>query len=406
LTVTAGQTLVQITSNMVDFTEVNPNAAIFTYTPNIVVAEVVPPRGPDLGGTLLTIIGDGFISPNDNSAVSEETFKCRFAGFVIVSAQVVNATHMKCVAPAIDEMSVHDSGAQAVVSVEVSCNGVQFEGLDANGVGANFRYYESIQLLSVSPRSGPHEGGTVISVIGTGFINSPQLACSVNGKWFTAAFVSSHSVRCSVPAADGSSSLSYATLSVSNNGVDLASSSRGSLQFKYEARPTVTRALPSFGSVVGGTSVMVQGAGFVHGEMLVCRFGSTHASKVIFLSTTALLCTTPPATISGVDVEIISVSNNGVDFSTTQTGNKTAVSFSRMETSSLVSVSPSKGSVRGGTSVNVTVSLNVLPFVNSSSSLSVSHCVFGEKKVAAVWDTANASGVVVTATCTSPAVSS
>ena len=61
----------------------------------------------------------------------------------------------------------------------------------------------------------------------------------------------------------------YVPLFISNNRMDLASTSRGSIQFKYEARPVVTRVVPSFGSIVGGTSVTVQGSGFVQSDTLV-----------------------------------------------------------------------------------------------------------------------------------------
>ena len=182
-TVTVGETVLQVTSNMVDYTEVNSNAAVFTFTPSAFVTEILPRRGPELGGTLITVVGEGFMSPSGNlynhpplqnnnvtgTSTRETTHKCRFAGFVIVSAQLMNNTHMTCVVPAFDETAAQVSGAQKFVSVEVSSNGVQFEGLDTNGVAANFHYYESIQLLSIFPRSGPHEGGTTVTIRGQGF---------------------------------------------------------------------------------------------------------------------------------------------------------------------------------------------------------------------------------------------
>ena len=107
--------------------------------------------------------------------------------------------------------------------------------------------------------------------------------------------------------------------------------------------PTVLSVSPSSGSDNGGTLVTITGTNFVSGA--AATFGGTDASDVTVVSSTSITATTPAATAGTVTVLVTNPNgqsgslNNGY----TYTPNPT-----------LTSVSPSSGSVSGGTPVTIT----------------------------------------------------
>ena len=82
-----------------------------------------------------------------------------------------------------------------MVALEVSVNGADFT---SNAV--QYEYQASSQVTSVSPSSGPLQGGTVVMVSGTDFVFSGSLACRFGVMDVAAAFVNRTLVRCIAPA--------------------------------------------------------------------------------------------------------------------------------------------------------------------------------------------------------------
>jgi hypothetical protein len=107
--------------------------------------------------------------------------------------------------------------------------------------------------------------------------------------------------------------------------------------------PTVLSVSPSSGSDNGGTSVTIIGTNFVPGA--AATFGGADASNVTVVSSTSMTATTRSDTAGAVGVLVTNPNgqsgslNNGY----TYTANPT-----------ITSVSPSSGSVSGGTSVTIT----------------------------------------------------
>ena len=67
---------------------------------------------------------------------------------------------------------------------------------------------------------------------------------------------------------------------------------------------------PSSGPALGGTVVTVNGFGFVESHLCVCRFGTHKDADVSFVSSTRILCTSPP----GFGVQKVEVSSNGQNY--------------------------------------------------------------------------------------------
>ena len=75
----------------------------------------------------------------------------------------VNSTTVVCTAP---------DAAEGVVDVRVSSNGV-----DYSASNATYEYVDAHHVHDVLPRSGSVNGGTLLSVSGTGFKNTSVLYC-------------------------------------------------------------------------------------------------------------------------------------------------------------------------------------------------------------------------------------
>ena len=181
--------------------------------PPLTVSMLSPAYGTQNGATLVMVRGTGFF---DSPASA-----CRFGSVVVTPQEVIDSTAMVCRTPP------HGLGK---VLVEVTMNGDSF-----TTSGATFEYHPTVTLASVSPHMGPVSGNTVVEVHGSGFVDSPLLACRF-GKLalVPAVFDTSSHVTCVTPAM----SAGIQGVEVTTNGVDL---SANGLQFFVEAPPQVYR---------------------------------------------------------------------------------------------------------------------------------------------------------------------
>lgn len=173
-------------------------------------------------------------------------------------------------------------------------------------------------VVSVSPAGGSEDGGTFVTLVGTGFTDgnddSIVSAVTVGGESATAVDVlSSTSLTFLTPAGTGSSNQVIVT---TTNG-----SSSDAVTFEFEAEalfPTISNATPSSGSVAGGTDITVTGTGFVTGTKVF--LGSQELTTVVD-SATQLTATTPDRTGSNSDLTVgaqalqVRVPKTGTDFS-------------------------------------------------------------------------------------------
>ena len=116
---------------------------LFLYVDSV-VDSVRPTSGPGNGGTIITIRGPAFVPPSS----------CFSGGVRAVLATSVSTTHILC------QMPVRLRRGVAVVQIE------SFSALLMGQVF--FSYEESFRLQMVQPSSGPHAGGTTLTIIGSG----------------------------------------------------------------------------------------------------------------------------------------------------------------------------------------------------------------------------------------------
>ncbi|CAM9095296.1 unnamed protein product [Chrysoparadoxa australica] len=288
----------------------------FEYVDVVTLTAVEPLQGSVVGGTLVTVQGSGFLDSNKLS--------CSFGAVGTVDAVYISESEISCEAPA--------APAAGQVAVGVSMNGADL----ASGA-VQFTYIRDALVLSVTPTSGPVSGGTNILVEGAHFMNSGSLSCSFGGVVAKGHWVSDSLMRCESPSVSSATPLE---LEVSVNGLDFTSSG---IMFDFYSDATAQSLEPASGASSGGTQVTLYGSGFRLGADLTVRFGLIDV-PVTYVSSTELLCESPPATPGSV---ALAVSNNGVDFAAAQ------VEYQYIDAISVTLVEPSLGSTKGGTAVTV-----------------------------------------------------
>ena len=118
------------------------------------LTSISPSGGPSTGGTEVTLIGTGFVN-NGASGTNDVTFDRKTSTIITTMSD----TGIMVTAPS--------SGSTSNVSVTVT---------NSNGTTDSLEYTYNPNspptLTSISPSGGPSTGGTVVTLIGTGFVNN------------------------------------------------------------------------------------------------------------------------------------------------------------------------------------------------------------------------------------------
>jgi hypothetical protein len=147
-----GPVAVEASNNGADFTS---DATQFRYQTAASVFSIAPNTGPASGSSAVVVHGFNF--------VDSDALFCRFGASKSVAARWISATKLECLAPA------HVAG---VVGVEVTLNNA-----DSTSDGTKFAFVADATVTSVAPTSGSLSGGTVLTVMGSGFVFSSNLKC-------------------------------------------------------------------------------------------------------------------------------------------------------------------------------------------------------------------------------------
>ena len=154
----------------------------FEITFDFKINKISPNRGPNHGYTQITVFGKFFRA--------DVNAHCRFRAvdsILLTSATVFNSTTLSCLTPA--------NFGDNTVCVDISINGV-----DYSNDCLNFTYIRAPSLSNIFPTSGILEGGMIISLSGTSFLNSNSLGCKFGFNQFVrASFINSSFVACLLP---------------------------------------------------------------------------------------------------------------------------------------------------------------------------------------------------------------
>ena len=393
---------VALSGNCFDYGGLNATLS-FNYVHAPTVSSIFPGSGPLAGGTKVKVSGNHFTNTSQIS--------CSF-GSSIVPGVFVSSAQVECTAP--------PSSTKGLAILEVTTNGVDF-----TASSMSFRYAQAPRVASITPATGPVSGGTAVTVLGSGFLDSTTLSCRFVDGQFVSAFVflsggfanifrflfcclpstlsetgayaeatavywiSPHAVLCVTPQTPtGESQQGKVSVFLTSNGVDYTTEK---IVFTYHEAITVTSA--TSGAKAGEiTSVfIVRGAGFHLTDDLRCKFGDD-VVVASYLNSSAISCNMPiSAGVSGATgITELSVSNNGIDFAgSLQLAMPTTVKdFSPSSSTSTTVAVPWVGAItplEGPAGTSVPVSVIGMDFINSAKL----RCKFGSEMSPATWVSAN-----------------
>ena len=248
----------------------------FSYAPSPAVTSISPAVGGVSGGSTISINGSGF---DNTSTVTVGGVAA--TNVVLTSATQISATVPSAAGPSTDDVVVTTTtGGPSTISP-----------------ADEFIYAKVPTVANVVAKGGPTNGGTAITVYGTGLV--PGATVSVGGQ------PANH-----VTVYAGDAALSAITPGQAPGTYDIivttpvgSSNATSADQFTYEASPSLTAITPAGGPLAGGTSVSISGANFYADSTVT--FGSTPASSVTVNSSTSITAVSPATTSAGtVDVTV------------------------------------------------------------------------------------------------------
>jgi LPXTG-site transpeptidase (sortase) family protein len=277
----------------------------FTFVPPPTITGVSPSAGPTTGGQTVTITGTN---------LAGGTFT--FGGSAAVCTVNGAGTQATCTTPA------HVAG---LVDVAVTTAGGT-----ATSTGA-YTFVPPPTIAGVSPSAGPTTGGTSVTITennltgGTFTFGGTAAVCTVNGAGTQA--------TCITPA--------HAAGLVDVVVTTLGGTSTLPNSFTFVPPPTITGIDPNKGPISGGQTVTITGTNLTGFSSVT--FGGTAATCPGPNTATSLICTTPAHIAGTVDVAVTTVGGTG-----TMTN-----AYTFVPPPTIVSVSPNRGPVAGGTVVTI-----------------------------------------------------
>lgn len=204
-----------------------------------------------------------------------------------------------------------------------------------SSVDPNFRPgASSMVAIGVSPSTGTTEGGTSITIVGSGFQLGALVDLGVDAC-VSVLVVNPTTITCVIPV----HAVGVVDVKVTNpDGRSSVLSS--AFTYRYPA-PTISSITPSTGTIAGGTSVTIVGDKFRAG--IAAIFGGTGATCSPVTTPTQLLCTTPAHSAGFVDVTV-----------TNDDGQSATKTNGFIYGPNVASISPSSGGTAGGAQVTLT----------------------------------------------------
>ena len=336
---------------------ISSNITYNLYVPPV-IQSVVPMGAPGYGRTSVLIHGSGFLRHrerlevrcgDDIASKEDSTLNSRFFGASI-------ATFFSTVGQQ-DATAISDNILRFFTPTTFNNNsGVRILRLSLNHQDFTiesdvaFSFYKQARVASLLPQGGAVQGGTSVSVSGSGFLahaeratcrfgadtvfNQQRNASLADPAVLTNAIVFSDILMlCPSPSRLSVTSFENVAFSLALNGLDFDST--GGFIFSFYRHPSILFANPAGGHTTGGNVVVLIGNGFsrFNGDVR-CRFG---LAQVFGVSSNdrSMKCNTPPNVAGVVPVE---VTLNGFDFS-----ESSGVFFSYFQRPKVISVFPRGG---------------------------------------------------------------
>jgi hypothetical protein len=264
------------------------------------VSSVDPNVGSPQGGEQVAILGGGF----------EQPVRVTFNG-ATATVRSVNSNRIVVTTPSAAAAGVTVGvGETASVSVQVTIN-VNEVNQDIDTIDRGFTYAlgggtDQPQVFSVDPSSGSNDGGTQVTIIGSGFQSPVQVlfgigttATSFDGVEATVVSVTPTRIVAITPSATGfGQNLQNRVVDILVRNVNNGFSTVRGQQFKYGTDVLITSMGPGSGSYLGGTQVTIHGQGFDDPVAVAFHFQQANlsvAQTVLSVTGTQIVIVTGPA---------------------------------------------------------------------------------------------------------------
>ena len=200
----------------------------------------------------------------------------------------------------------------------------------------------TVSISYVTPSFGPIEGGSTLTIVGSGFVENSKVSISGVASP-TVSFVSASQLTAITP--PGTFGLKNLIVSTPSEQTAV-----GAFSYSYGFAPEIVSVSPASGALAGGTLITIQGAGFLKPMVQV---GGVDCKNLQLLSETSLSCVTP-SNSSGAKALLVT---NGDG----QIGTLTAAyTYYNGLSPVITSITPVAGVYTGGTIVTIT-GTNFLP---------------------------------------------
>ena len=274
-----------------------------------VVTAISPSSGPIAGGTVAVITGSGFTIP---SVVT--------IGGAVAQNFPASPSRIEVLIP---------PGVAGLKDVTVS---TPFGQTTASNL---FCQSENTQLCvsTISPNAGPVAGGTLVTITGLNFAGATSV--SIGGTQVTNFTVVSDSTITALTAAHsaGPSDVVVTTPNGTATGTGL---------FTYVPEPTIVTLTPPTGLPAGGSTVTINGTGFVSDVSV--DFGGTPGTHIVVISDTQLTVQSPGHPLGSVPVKVITPGG---------TSNSLIYTY-KIPTPSITDLSSIAGPLAGGNVITIT----------------------------------------------------
>lgn len=284
----------------------------YEYIPPPIVEEIVPARGPDLGGTRVEVIGR-FFQPGA---------RLFFDQLEAIDAEFIDSTRLFAVTPP------HPTGPADVI--------VRNPDLQSGSLDDGFFFFGPPIIEEVVPPYASSDGGAIVEIHGQNFEEGSIVEVEINGVFerVRCTLFSPEVLSCELPASEpGPAGVRVTNTDGRSDQLDDA--------FDFF---DLIDVVPAEGPSSGGTDVFVNGL-FLPRSTLIF-FGMAQA-RCTWISAERMRCTTPPGPPdSFVDVRALPAEAG-------QTAATVIDGFFYIAPPNIVSIEPDRGPLHGGTVVTI-----------------------------------------------------
>jgi hypothetical protein len=309
-TAPAGQGTVHVTVTTVGGTSAASEADQFTYVAPPQVTGLAPAKGPETGGTSVTVTG---------TSLGEAT-AVKFGSNNAATLKVESESAIKAVSPT----------GKGTVGVTVTTP----YGTSQATVLDEYRYVPAPGVTGLAPSKGPKSGGTSVTISGTDL--GEATAVQFGGASAASFKVNSETTIAAVsPPGAGTVDVTVTTPSGTSQRKEAD-------EFHFVPPPIITKVSPSTGPAAGGTTVTITGADL--NQATAVKFGSNNAASFKVNSANSMTAVSPAEEAANLDITVTTV--GGISAITPKDRFKSGPPTITMLT-------PSTGTRAGGTAVTV-----------------------------------------------------